>query len=412
MIQFSRTTLSNGMRLLVHEDESTPLACVNVMYDVGARDEDENRTGFAHLFEHLMFGGSKHAPVFDEPLQQAGGENNAFTSNDITNYYETLPAQNLETALWLESDRLLALNINQHSLDVQRKVVCEEFKEHYINQPYGDAWHLLRELAYKTHPYKWPTIGKNLKHVEEAKLSDVQAFFNKYYVPANGILVVAGNIKTAEAIQLAEKWFGKIPAGHTNQRTIAAEPKQTEARKETVKRDVPANMIFKAYHMGNRLSKQYYAADLLSDILSGGKSGRLFQQLVKEQKLFSEISAFHTGSIDNGLMVVEGKLLPETTMEQAEAAIEMELQKICTHLVEPHELEKVKNQFETQHVLGEMELLNRALSIAYGELLGNANLINDEMNFYRQITNEEIRKAAQEIFRNENSNTLYYLMND
>ena len=411
MIQFEKMQLSNGMRLLIHEDKSTPLACVNVMYNVGARDEDENRTGFAHLFEHLMFGGSKNAPVFDEPLQQAGGENNAFTSNDITNYYETLPAHNLETALWLESDRLQSLNINQHSLDVQRKVVCEEFKEHYINQPYGDAWHLLRELCYKIHPYKWPTIGKNLKHVEEAQLSDVQAFFNKHYVPANAILVIAGNVKTSEAASLAEKWFGGIDGGKTETKKIPKEPTQTSARTAEVKSNVPADMLYKAWHMSDRLSKQYYAADIMSDILSGGKSGRLYQRLVIEEKLFSEVNAFHTGSIDAGLMVAEGKLLPGVEMKKAEDALQTEMEKICTNKVDDNELEKVKNQLESSHVFGELDLLNRTLNIAYGELLGNANLVNEELDIYRNINNEDVRNCANEIFRNENSNTLYYLKN-
>ena len=411
MIQFEKLKLSNGMRLLIHEDHSTPLAAVNIMYNVGARDEDENRTGFAHLFEHLMFGGSKNVPVFDEPLQQAGGENNAFTSNDITNYYETLPAQNLETALWLESDRLMALNINQHTLDVQRKVVCEEFKEHYINQPYGDAWHLLRELAYKKHPYKWPTIGKNLNHVEEAQLSDVQAFFKKHYVPANAIMVIAGNIKTDEAARLAEKWFGGIAGGEMPLRKIGPEPKQTEARFMETKADVPADMIYKAYHMDHRLSAGYYQADVLSDILSGGKSGRLFQQLVMEQKLFSEINAFHTGSIDPGLFVIEGKLLPGVKMETAETAITVELKKVCNEKTNNRELDKVKNQIESSHVFGELELLNRALNIAFGDLLGNANLINEELETYRNINSTDIQNCAQEILTDENCSTLYYLSN-
>ena len=290
MIHFERFVLNNGLKVLVHQDLSTPMAVVNVLYDVGARDEVESQTGFAHLFEHLMFGGSVHIPDYDEPLQLAGGENNAYTTNDLTNYYCQLPAENLETAFWLESDRMLSLAFSKKSLDVQRKVVCEEFKEHYINKPYGDVWHMMRDLAYKVHPYKWMTIGKELSHIEDAKLEDVKNFFSKHYNPSNAILVVAGNVKKDKIKTLAEKWFGGIPSGEKYQRNIQQEPMQQGARRMTVKRNVPMDAIYKTWHMASRLDQDYYTTDLLTDILGGGASSRLYQALVKEQQLFAHIN--------------------------------------------------------------------------------------------------------------------------
>lgn len=408
MIQFQKTKLSNGLTVIVHEDTATPLAAVNILYNIGSRDESPEQTGFAHLFEHLMFGGSKNIEVFDDPLQQAGGENNAFTSTDITNYYETLPSQNIETAFWLESDRMNELDFSEHSLEVQRKVVCEEFKEHYINQPYGDVWHKLRALAYTTHAYQWPTIGKQLSHVEDAMLDDVRNFFFKNYRPDNAILVVAGNVKTADVFALAEEWFGKITQGNMKQRNLIQEPKQTEARTLTVHADVPLDAIYKAYHIPGRLDKDFYASDLISDILSGGKSGRLYQALVKEKKLFSEVNAYQTGSIDPGLMVVEGKLVKGITMEIAEQAILDELDKIISTKIDEQELAKVKNRLEAQTVFSEIEILHRAMSLAYAELLGDANLVNEEIKRYLAVTAEEIQLQAKQILTAENCSTLYY----
>ena len=409
MINFERFTLPNGLRVIVHQDTSTPMAVTDIMYDVGARDEEPDHTGFAHLFEHLMFGGSLNIPAYDEPLQMAGGDNNAYTTNDLTNYYIQLPAENLETAFWLESDRMLSLAFSEKSLDVQRKVVCEEFKEHYINKPYGDAWHKMRDLAYKVHPYRWMTIGKELGHVENAKLDDVKNFFFKYYRPQNAILVVAGNITTAQVMKLAEKWFGDIPPGEKNNRRIPEEPKQTAARKLELHADVPLDALYKCWHIYSRLDKRYYSSDLITDILSGGGSSRLHQSLVKEKRLFSNIECYHLGSVENGLLTIEGKLIKGRKMEEAEKAIEEELKKLRTELVKETELQKVKNKTESMIAFEDMSVMNRANSLAFYELLGNAQWMNDELKKYHTVTTQDILEESRNIFREENSNTIWYL---
>lgn len=411
MIQFERFVLNNGLKVIVHQDTSTPMAVVNIMYDVGARDEDPNRTGFAHLFEHLMFGGSINVPSYDGPLQMAGGENNAYTSNDVTNYYIQLPAENLETAFWLESDRMLSLAFGEKSLDVQRKVVSEEFKEHYLNKPYGDVWHKMRELSYKVHPYRWMTIGKELSHIENAKLEDVKNFFFKHYRPVNAILVVAGNITVQRVKELAEKWFGDIPSGERYIRDLPQEPEQTEARKLEVKADVPLDAFYKCWHIYPRKDKRYYIADLITEILSGGGSSRLFQSLVKEKKLFSAIECYHSGSLDAGTLVIEGKLVKGVKMEEAENAVEVELEKMRTNKVASFELQKVKNKVESLIAFEDMSLTNRANSLAFYELLGDADKMNHELENYNVITAEDILNESKIIFRPENSNTLYYFAN-
>ncbi|GGH82354.1 putative Zn-dependent peptidase [Filimonas zeae] len=408
MITYNRFVLDNGLRVLVHEDAATPMAVVNIMYDVGARDENPAQTGFAHLFEHLMFGGSIHIPDYDEPLQRAGGENNAYTTNDLTNYYCQLPVQNLETAFWLESDRMLSLAFSKKSLDVQRKVVCEEFKEHYINKPYGDAWHKMRHLAYTTHPYKWMTIGDELSHIENAALDDVKNFFFRHYRPINAILVVAGNVKTEEVKRLAEKWFGDIPMGEKYVRNLTQEPVQTAGRRLEVEADVPLNAFYKTWHMDSRLSKGYYAADLITEILGGGASARLHHSLVKEQKLFSNLECYHFGTMDPGLVTIEGKLVKGVNTSDAEKAIEEELEKIKTDLVSEAELQKVKNKTESIIAFEDMSVMSRANSLAFYELTGNAALINEELAKYQQVTTEEIRDYSRKIFDAANSNTLYY----
>lgn len=412
MIQFDRFTLTNGLRVIVHQDLSTPMAVMNIMYDVGARDEDPQQTGFAHLFEHLMFGGSVNIEDYDEPLQMAGGENNAYTTNDLTNYYITLPAENLETAFWLESDRMLSLGFSEKSLETQRKVVCEEFKEHYLTKPYGDVWHKMRELAYTVHPYRWMTIGKELAHIEEAKLEDVKHFFFKHYRPVNAVLVVAGNVTTEKVKALAEKWFGDIPSGEKYVRNLPQEPAQTAARKLEVKANVPLDAFYKTWHIGNRLDGDYHATDLMSDILSGGGSSRLYQSLVKEQKLFSNIECYHFGSTENGLLSIEGKLVKGVKMEDAEKAVMAEVEKIKTSPVSEQELQKVKNKTESMIAFEDMSVMNRANSLAYYELLGDAVWMNEELDKYAAVTVEDIRSVAGKIFREENSNTIYYLSNN
>jgi zinc protease len=408
MIQYDRFVLDNGLRVIVHEDHSTPMAVVDVMYDVGARDENPDKTGFAHLFEHLMFGGSINIKEYDEPLQMAGGENNAYTTNDLTNYYIQIPAENLETAFWLESDRMLSLAFSEKSLDVQRKVVCEEFKEHYINKPYGDVWHKLRELSYQQHPYRWMTIGKELSHIENAKLADVKEFFFKHYRPVNAILVVSGHVKLDEVKRLAEKWFGPIPMGEKYVRNLPHEPKQSEARFLDVEANVPLDAFFKTWHMASRLEKGYYAADLLSDILSGGGSSRLYQALVKERQVFSNIDCHHMGSVDTGLLTIEGKLVKGVKMEEAEKAVQEEVEKIKGELVNVTELEKVKNKTESMIAFEDMTVMNRANSLATYELLGDAEMMNTELERYREITVEDIKEVANQIFEETNSNTMRY----
>jgi len=404
--------MANGLRVIVHRDTSTPMAVVNVLYDVGARDEDPHKTGFAHLLEHLMFGGSLDIENYDEPLQMAGGENNAYTTNDLTNYYVQLPAENIETAFWLESDRMLSLAFSEKSLDVQRKVVCEEFKEHYINKPYGDAWHKMRELAYEVHPYRWMTIGKELSHVEKAKLDDVKNFFFKFYRPANAILVVAGNVTVEQVKQLCEKWFGDIPRGENYNRDLPQEPLQTKARRQEVRADVPLDALYKSWHISSRLDKKYYITDLITDILSGGGSSRLYHSLVKERKLFSNIECYHFGSIDSGLLAIEGKLVKGVKLEDAEKAVDEELEMMKKEKVSETELQKVKNKTESTIAFEDMSVMNRANSLAFYELLGDAELMNTELEKYTAVTTEDILNESRNIFREENSSTLYYYSNN
>ncbi|WP_262507777.1 M16 family metallopeptidase [Sediminibacterium ginsengisoli] len=400
--------MENGLRVLVHEDHSTPMAVVNIMYDAGARDENPQQTGFAHLFEHLMFGGSINIPDYDEPLQRAGGENNAYTTNDLTNYYCQLPAENIETAFWLESDRMLSLAFSEKSLAVQRKVVCEEFKEHYINKPYGDVWHKMRELAYTTHPYRWMTIGKELSHVENARIEDVKDFFFKHYRPVNAILVVAGHVKTDEIRKLAEKWFGDIPPGTRYERNLPAEPVQTAPRFAETYADVPLDALIRTWHMPGRLDKGYYPADLITEILGGGGSSRLFQSLVKEKKLFSNLDCYHFGTIDPGLVAIDGKLVKGVSMEEAAQALDEEIVKIRQSGVTETELQKVKNKTESIIAFEDMSVMSRAGSLALYELLGDAQLMNTELEKYQLVTTADILESSNIIFDENNSNTLYY----
>lgn len=408
MIGFKEFRLKNGLHVIVHEDPTVQIAVMNILYDVGSRDEQEEKTGFAHLFEHLMFGGSVNIPNYDEPLQMVGGENNAFTNTDITNYYLTVPAANIETAFWLESDRMLSLSFDPKVLDVQRKVVVEEFKQRYYNQPYGDVWLKLRPLAYKQHPYKWATIGKEISHIENATDADVKEFFFKHYVPSNAILVVAGNVTEEQVRSLAEKWFGPIPPGKKPARNLVKETVQTAKRIEKTKAKVPANALYKTYHMGGRFEKSYYAADLLSDILSRGQSSRLYNKLVKELEIFTSISSFVMGTIDPGLLVISGRVKDGISLEGAELEIDKILHDIVTNGVTEEELEKVKNQAMATVEFGEVEVINRAMALAFAALSGNTNLVNTEKAELSAVTRDDIHEAAKTILRDENSSVLYY----
>ncbi len=412
MIHYEKFTLANGLRVLVHEDKSTPMAVVNVIFDVGARDENPEKTGFAHLFEHLMFGGSINIPSYDEPLQLAGGENNAFTTNDLTNYYCQLPAENIETAFWLESDRMVSLAFNEKSLEVQRKVVSEEFKEHYINKPYGDVWHKIRELAYTTHPYRWMTIGKELSHVENTTLQNVKDFFFKHYTPVNAILVVAGNVEYNKIKELAAKWFGTILPGIKYQHDLPKEPKQTAPRSSEVKANVPLDALYKSWHIYPRLDEKYYIVDLMTEILSGGGSSRLVQSLVKEKRLFSNIECYHLGSTDSGLLTIEGKLVKGVKMKDAEAALTDEIERLQREGITENELQKVKNKTESLMAFEDMSVVSRATSLAIYELLGDASLINTELEKYQAVTAADIINESKIVFDINNSNTLYYYANN
>lgn len=408
MIQVNRYTLANGLRIVHNEDDSTQMVALNLLYDVGARDEDPSHTGFAHLFEHLMFGGSLHIPDYDTPVQNAGGENNAWTNNDITNYYITLPHQNVETGFWLESDRMLSLDFSPKSLEVQRQVVIEEFKQRNLNQPYGDASHLLRELAYESHPYRWPTIGKEIAHIAQATLEEVKDFFYRFYAPNNAILAVTGHISFEETIRLAEKWFGPIPARNISPRQLPAEKPQMAVRRKTVERKVPVDAIYMAFHMSNRMHPDYYVYDMITDILSNGRSSRFIQSLVQEQKLFTSIDAYISGSLDEGLLHVTGKPVEGVSLEQAEEAIWKELEKMKTVPVSEQELEKVKNRYESEQIFNNINYLNVATNLAFFELTGKAEDINEEVGKYRAVTAEQIQATSARCFVPENCSILYY----
>lgn len=410
MINFERFELANGLKVIVHEDKSTPLVAMNILYLVGARDEDPEQTGFAHLFEHLMFGGSINIPSYDEPLQKAAGENNAFTNNDFTNYYLTIPAANLETGFWLESDRMLSLAFTEKSLEVQRNVVVEEFRQRYLNQPYGDAWLKLRPLAYKVHPYQWATIGKEVSHIENASLQDVKNFFKKWYAPNNAILTLAGNCSLERAKELCEKWFEPIPAVNLSERNLPKEPKQTEMRRLDVIEDVPSNQLYLAFHCCSRYDNDFYATDLLSDVLSRGKSSRLYQQLVKEKKLFTDIGAYMLGDLDESLILIEGKISDGVNPKDAEEAVFGVIEELKKGITDK-ELEKIKNKAYSTVLFSEMSIANKALNLAYYEMLGDADLANQQETIYNSIKSSDILAIANTILTKENCSVLTYLSN-
>ncbi len=408
MIPFQSFTLDNGLRVIVHEDHTVQIAVMNILYDVGSRDEQPDKTGFAHLFEHLMFGGSANIPNYDEPLQNVGGENNAFTNTDITNYYLTVPASNLETGFWLESDRMLSLSFDPKVLEVQRKVVIEEFKQRYFNQPYGDVWLKLRPLAYHVHPYQWATIGKEIGHIENATLDDVKDFFFRHYIPSNAILVVAGNVTLAQVKVLSEKWFGPIPSGKKIARKLAQEPVQNEKRMLNVEADVPANAFYKTFHMPGRFHEDFYAVDLMSDILSRGHSSRMYRQLVKEKEIFTSISSFSMGTMDPGLLVFSGRIREGIELEKAEAEVDNLLMKFVREGAKPEELEKVKNQAEATLEFDKVEVMNRAMNLAFAELSGDADFVNKEGDRIKEVSLRDVKRVAEKILHEENSSVMFY----
>jgi len=408
VISYQEKTLDNGLKVIIHEDRSTPLVAVNLLYKVGSRNEQGDKTGFAHLFEHLMFGGSENAPDFDDPIQLAGGENNAFTNSDITNFYITIPAQNIETALWLESDRMKSLLLDKDSLEVQRKVVVEEFKETCLNKPYGDVWHHISSQAYKSHPYQWPTIGKDISHIEDANLDDVASFFKTYYVPNNAILVLSGNIESARGFDLCEKWFGEIEAGKHAPTSVVVEPIQMEQRELHLNKDVPSTAIFMSFAMPKKNDPAFYVHDVLSDILGNGRSSRLYRKLYKEKKYFAKIDAYVTGTIDPGLLIIDGRVSEGTNNQVAIDSIWEELEILKSTLVPEQEFQKIKNQIISTIEFGEINILNKAMNLAYYASLENTELINLQREKYGAITRDDILKVAGEVFRKENSNTLIY----
>ncbi len=410
MIQINRHTLPNGLKVLHHKDETTTMVAVNLMYNVGARDEHPEKTGFAHLFEHLMFGGSVNIPDFDAPLQLAGAENNAWTSNDVTNYYECIPANNLETAFWLESDRMLSLDFSQESLDVQKNVVIEEFKQRNLNQPYGDVHSLIRSMAYKVHPYQWSTIGKEVAHIADATLDEVKDFFYRFYAPNNAVLSVVGNVDFEEVKRLSEKWFAPIQKRDVSAKNIPQEPQQKEARFLEVERNVPADAIFKVYHMPDKLSDEYVICDLISDLLANGNSARLYQNLVQKNPLFSEINAYISGDIDAGLIHIKGKPKDGVSLKEVDKAIQSEIDKLINEPIDAYEMEKVKNKFESNHVFSEINYMNKATDLAYYETVNKAEDINFEVEKYRSVTVEQVKDMAAKVFKLDNCSTLYYRM--
>lgn len=408
MLEFEKYTLDNGLTVILHQDRSTPFAVCNLLYKVGSKNENPEHTGLAHLFEHLMFGGSLNAPDFDEALQQASGENNAFTNVDITNYYETVPASNIETCLWLESDRMLQLNLGDKSIDTQRKVVCEEFKEHYINPPYGDVWHRLMDLSYTTHPYKIPTIGKELSHIEQASTDTIRDFYKHHYAPNNAILCIGGDIDFTDIKHKIQKWFADIPAATISQTPIAAEPTQAQKRSVHHIADVPVRTIYKSWHVCDRLDPAYQAMDIITDILGYGNASRLYRELIKEKNVFSEIDCYHTGTIDAGLLIIEGKLHDGIQYEEAEKEIDATIQNFLEKGLYEKELQRCINKTETQFAFQHISLLNRCMDLAFYEMLGDASWVNDEKDKYIKLSEENIHQYAQKIFTDSNSNVLYY----
>jgi zinc protease len=408
MIRYDKFTLDNGLRILVHEDKSTPLTAMNILYDVGSRDEDPEFTGLAHLFEHLMFGGTEQIPEFDKHILIAGGENNAFTNTDITDFYTTLPSVNIETAFWLESDRMNLLDFSQRNLDIQKSVVIEEYNQRYLNQPFGDAMLIMRPLAYRIHPYRWATIGKDISHIRNITLDKIRNFFFTHYAPNNAILTLSGNIKTETALRMAEKWFGKIERRNIVPRNLPAEPRQAEERRLEVEKDVPVDALYKAWHTGQRNGDDFYTLDLITDLLAGGESGRLYTKLVRQMQLFSEINAYITSDIDPGLFIFHGKLMKGVDIQYAEEAVLKVIDELKEKYPTQSEMEKVKNKYESSNVFANTNVLNKAINLSFYDLIGKPELINTEVDLYRKIDRNMVVEACRRYFDQSTCSTLYY----
>jgi zinc protease len=408
MINYQQFFLDNGLEVLVHEDHTSKMAVLNILYKVGSRNEVQGKTGLAHFFEHLMFGSSKNVPVFDTALEKVGGSCNAFTNTDITNFYITLPAINIETAFWLESDRMLHLSLNEKTIETQRKVVIEEFKQRYLNQPYGDVFHHLRKLAFEIHPYQWPTIGKNLDDIIHYTKADVQEFYNTHYNPDNAVLVVAGDVNTDQVKFLAEKWFGDIPKGEMFKNPIPQEPVQTQKKVAWVEANVPTDALYKVYHMPGKLQTGYLESDLITDILGFGRSSILEQQLVKNGNVFAAISAYILGTVDPGLLVFSGKMEKGYTAEAAEKELDEVVNSFVESSIPDDILTKVKNQAEAMKTYESVQLLNRAMSLAYYAHLGDPDLNESLYQKKILISSDGIMESAKDMLREENASVLYY----
>ncbi|MBR6758806.1 MAG: insulinase family protein [Alistipes sp.] len=408
MITYSKHKLENGLTLLANHDRTSRMAAVNILYKVGARNENPSRTGLAHLFEHLMFKGTHSVPDFDTPVQMACGENNAFTNNDYTDFYITLPVDNIQTALWLESDRMHGLNLSEEAIEIEKRVVIEEFRQRYLNQPYGDVMMLMRQMAYTRHPYRWATIGLSPDHISSASVEEIRAFYERYYQPSNAILSVSGDIEPEAFFSLAEKWFSGIENRDFAPQQIPVEPEQTEPRRMEVERDVPATMIVIAFHMGNRLSPDFFVGDMTSDLLAGGDSARLYDRLIKRKRLFATANAYISGDLDCGTFCFTGQLLPTTSVEAAEEAIWAEISELQQGKVSKYEIAKVKNKFEANTLFGELNVMNKAMNLGYYEMTGDISLINREVDIYRSLGAEDVADFSRRIFRRENSSTLIY----
>lgn len=408
MINYKLHTLANGLRVAASRDRHSKLAAVNLLYCVGARNEDPDHTGFAHLFEHLMFRGTRRIPDFDTPVQLACGENNAFTNNDYTDFYITLPTANIETALWLESDRMTGLQLSRAKFEAEKRVVIEEYNQRYLNQPYGDQMMLARALHYRVHPYRWATIGLTPDHVAAATIDQAEAFYRRYYRPSNAILSVVGDIAEERVFELAEKWFGAIEDEPFVPDVLPTEPEQTEARRLEVERDVPATAITITFPMGNRHSRDYYLLDLVSDLLAGGESARLYDALVRHRRLFSAVNAYISGDVDAGMFVMTGQVAAGVEVAEAEAALWDELHRLQEERVGEYELEKVRNKFEAGVLFGELNVMNKAMNLGYYSMLGTPELINGEVEIYRSIDADEIVQGCRRIFTPERSSTLIY----